>query len=122
MDNLDNMDNIQNTFKRFRQNTPGLEVGADFEDLVFAGIKKKKKQRKVTASAALAIAFAGFLFIAQATVFHKPGKSPATMADGSNKQMKEEIPVVEDVVFASSDSQSNYVIEQVSYSEDDNTI
>ena len=36
------MDNINNTFSRFRQNSPGYTLKEDFEDRVFAKIKKKK--------------------------------------------------------------------------------
>jgi hypothetical protein len=37
-------------------------------------------------------------------------------------ETKEEIPVMEDVIFASSDRQTNYAIEQVAYYEDEDTI
>jgi hypothetical protein len=65
--------NLHDTITRFKHNAPTIEVGNDFESLVFSKIKKKKKQRKITASVAAGIAFFGFLFIAQATFF-RPNK------------------------------------------------
>jgi hypothetical protein len=113
------MDSIQDTINRFRQNSPAVEVAEDFESRVFAKIKKKKRQRKVTASVTLGIALFGFLFLAGTILLEPPSKSQPAVTARTNTEIKEEVPVVEDVVFASSDSQSNYVIEQVSYSEDD---
>jgi hypothetical protein len=116
--------NLHDTIARLKQNGPTLEVGSDFENQVFAKIKKKKRQRKITTSITAGIAIFGFLFIAQAT-FLKPDKSKSLRMANQLKQRtmeKEEVPVVEDVVFASSDSTANYVIEQVNYTSDDSSI
>ncbi len=117
------MDNINNTFSRFRQNSPGYTLSEDFEDRVFAKIKKKKTQRKAAASAALSIAVFAFIFIAQAIFSHKePGKKTFITRSEVGIETKEEIPVMEDVIFASSDRQTDYAIEQVAYYEDENSI
>jgi len=118
MDNLD----FENKFDRFKQDSHLLNVNEDFESRVFYKIKKKKKQRKVTASAVLGIAVFAFIFIGQAALFHK--KPEQTIIARPESTVKEEIPVTEDVVFASSDSRSDYAIEQVqvAYYEDENTI
>lgn len=114
------MDNFENKFNTFKQHSSRLTVSEDFENQVFAKIKKKKTQRKVTASAALFMVIFAFIFIAQA-VFLQREPGPKTVAQ-SELTTKEEVPVIEDVIFASSDSQTTYAIEQVSYSEDDDTI
>lgn len=122
------MDNFDNTLDRFRQHSPAHPLSEDFEDRVFAKIKKKKRQRKAAASAALTIAVFAFLFIAQAIFLPKePERKPLTaqsqrIESFMDRKEKEEVPVMEDVIFASSDSQTNYAIEQVAYYEDDNTI
>jgi hypothetical protein len=114
---------MNNTFSRFRQNAPGYTLSDDFEDRVFAKIKKKKTQQKATASVVLSIAVFAFIFIAQAIFSHKkPGKETFITRSEVGIETKEEIPVMEDVIFASSDRQTNYAIEQVAYYEDENTI
>jgi hypothetical protein len=119
---MDN-NNINNTFSRFRQNSPSYTLSEDFEDRVFRKIKKKKTQRKAAASVALTIAVFAFIFIAQAIFSHKePGKETFITRSGVGIETKEEIPVMEDVIFASSDRQTNYAIEQVAYYEDENSI
>jgi hypothetical protein len=114
------MDNFDNTFDRFRQHSPAHPLSEDFEDRVFVKIKKKKRQRKAAASAALTIAVFAFIFIAQAVFLPKDPERKPLIAQPLRE--KEEVPVMEDVIFASSDSQTNYAIEQVAYYEDDNTI
>ncbi len=119
---MDN-NNIKNTFNRFRQSPPGYTLSEDFEDRVFAKIKKKKTQRKAAASAALAIVVFAFIFIAQAIFSHKEPERTILMArPDAVIETKEEIPVIEDVIFASSDRQTHYAIEQVAYYEDEDTI
>jgi hypothetical protein len=114
------MDNFENKFNTFKQHSSQLTVNEDFENQVFAKIKKKKTRRKVTASVALFMVIFAFIFIARAVLLQRePG--PKTVAR-SELTPKEEVPVIEDVIFASSDSQTTYAIEQVSYSEDDDTI
>lgn len=115
------MDKLENGFDRFRRNTAGLQLSEDFEDRVFARIKKKKKQRKAVASAALSIAVFAFIFVGQALFLDKePGSRIKTAY--SQQTVKEEVPVMEDVIFASSDSQTDYAIEQVAYNDGGYTI
>jgi hypothetical protein len=118
------MDNIQSTFNHLKRRLPSMEVGGDFENVVFAKIKKKKRQRKITASVTAVVVLVGFLFIGQAVIFNNPSRSKQPLLAGKMvpAQQKEEIPVIEDVVFASSDSGSDYVIEQVGYNPDDGTL
>lgn len=122
------MDNFDHTFDRFRQHSPAHPLSEDFEDRVFTKIKKKKRQRKAAASAALTITVFAFIFIAQAIFFHKEPErkpliaQPQRIESFMEREEKEEVPVMEDVIFASSDSQTNYAIEQVAYYEDDNSI
>jgi hypothetical protein len=129
--NTNNINNINNIFNpnRLKQHNPGLALNADFEARVFARIKKKKKQRKVAASAALSIAVLAFLFIGQAVLFHRePGEKILIGQNARNPQIKtsikakEEVPVMENVVFASYDHQTDYAIEQVAYNQHENTI
>lgn len=107
-------------FHRFKQNTQPATVSDDFENCVFTKIKKKKTQRKVITSVSLGILIFAFLFVAQAVMFQKESK-PTIMAQPGT-ELKEEVPIMEDVIFSSSDSRTNYAIEQVAYYEDDGTI
>jgi hypothetical protein len=120
------MDEIEEKFNQYRQQPPALDWGNNFEERVFAKIKRKKKQRKVFASVTLGIVFIGALFVAQATLFSPPAPAPEEARFAQTRPAprleKEEIPVVEDVVFASSDARSTYVIEQVGYTPKDNTL
>ena len=118
---MDN-ENLYDSIARYKQSAPVLNVSGDFECRVFAKIKRKKTQRKVTASVGLGIVIAGFLFIAQVTFLNKNDKYSRPLMAESAIVEKEEIPVVEDVVFASSDSNSSYIIEQVNYSSGNGTI
>jgi len=118
------MDNerLYDSIARYKQHVPESSVGNDFEHRVFAKIKRKKTQRKVTASVGLALLMGGFLFIAQITFLNKSVDTRRPLLAGPAAVEKEEIPIVEDVVFASSDSRSSYIIEQVNYTADDGTI
>ncbi|HLP60163.1 MAG TPA: hypothetical protein VK186_15090 [Candidatus Deferrimicrobium sp.] len=128
------MNNIDNTFnlhglKQHSPGQPGQSLGVDFETRVFAKIKKKKTQRKVVASAALSMAVFAFIYIGQAVLFHRdPGEKIIFGLNGRNAQTekmlneKEEVPVMEDVVFASYDQQNDYAVEKVAYNEHENTI
>jgi hypothetical protein len=117
------MDNINDTFNLFKQNQQIGVLGEDFDNKVFAKITRKKRQRKVIKSTILGIAFFVLLFIGQSLLLHKesPNK-PIIAKPESDLRFREEIPLMEDVIFASSDAQTNYAIEQVAYNEDNQTI
>jgi ribosomal protein S21 len=118
---MDNNNNeFEQAFHRFKQHSQVSSVSEDFEKRVFSKIKKKKTQRKVATSVTLGILIFAFLFVAQVTLFHKETEPIIMARPGSTD--KEEVPVVEDVIFASSDSRTNYAIEQVAYYEEDDTI
>ncbi|UCH94157.1 MAG: hypothetical protein JSV88_28340 [Candidatus Aminicenantes bacterium] len=118
MDNNNNQ--FENSFNRFKQHSRLLTVSEDFENKVFTKIKKKKTQRKVVASVTLGIVIFAFIFIAQAALFQK--KAGPDIIAKPESTVKEEVPVMEDVIFASSDSRTSYAIEQVAYYEDEDTI
>ncbi|MCU0288116.1 MAG: hypothetical protein MUF15_17185 [Acidobacteria bacterium] len=123
------MNNIDNfNLHRLKQQSPGLSLGEDFEARVFAKIKRKKTQRKVAASAALSIAVFAFLYIGQALFLHQNTNEKIflshndTVQPGNIIKGKEEVPLMENVVFASYDQQTNYAVEHVAYNEYENTI
>ena len=118
MDNNNNQ--FEQAFHRFKQHSQLSSVSEDFENKVFAKIKKKKTQRKVVTSVTLGIFVFAFLFVAQVVLFHKETEPTIMARPGSTD--KEEVPVMEDVIFASSDSRTNYAIEQVAYYEDDDIL
>ncbi|MDQ1354135.1 MAG: hypothetical protein QG657_4444 [Acidobacteriota bacterium] len=132
-----NMNDTNNTFNLhgLKQHAPGHSFNADFEARVFAKIKRKKAQRKVAASAALSIAVIAVIFVGQAVLFHQDPREKILVGhngrNGQNMQnmqietsikAKEEVPVMENVVFASYDQQNDYAIEQVAYNQHENTI
>jgi hypothetical protein len=118
---MDNNNNeFEQAFHRFRQHSQLSSVSEDFENEVFAKIKKKKTQRKVVTSVTLGILIFAFLFIGRAVLFHKDTE-PTMMARPGSAD-KEEVPVMEDVIYASSDSRTNYAIEQVAYYEKDDIL
>ncbi len=112
------MDNMTNTFDRYRNHPPTRALNDDFEDRVFSKIKKKKKQRKAAAAAAMSITLFAFLFIAQGLLFNDRTETPFLTAS----MEKEEVPVMEDVIFASFDNRTDYAVEQVDYDEENTTI
>jgi hypothetical protein len=114
------VDNIEDTLNHIKKSSRPLTVGEDFESRVFGRIKKKKRQRKIAASAAMCLAVFAFLFTARAVLFHRESE-PIIMAQ-PEPAVREEVPVIEDVIFASSDSRNAYAFEQVTYYEGDNTI
>ncbi|MCP4148694.1 MAG: hypothetical protein GY757_13185, partial [bacterium] len=113
---------INDKFHRIKQHTPDYELSEDFDARVFAKIKKKKTQRKVVTSTVLGVLLFGFLFIAQ-SLFYEREPADDMMAARSDRaiEQKEEVPVMEDVIFASSDAQTNYAIDQVGYNESDDS-
>lgn len=128
MDKMDEfeMENFETRFNRYRQGHQPLTLNDDFESNVFVKIKRKKKQRKIATAAAAGVFLAAFLFAGQFFLFQggpdRDRSRDRMLAQPQHGTVKEEVPVLEDVVFASSDSQTSYAIEQVSYSGDDNTI
>lgn len=117
------MDDIEEKFNHYREKKPLIELGVNFEERVFAKIKRKKKQRQIAAVMTLGAVFIGVVMLAQLTLF-RATPSPVEFAQTKPVPVieKEEIPVVEDVVFASADDKSAYVIEQVSYKPEDNSL
>ena len=112
MNNNDQLSSI------FRGGAPEASLGEDFEDRVFAKIKKKKKQRKVIASSLfVAIFVAGLFFVYNTMTSVKPPVEDRIIVQSESIQ-KEEIPLMEDVIFASSDAKTDYSIEQVGYFSD----
>jgi hypothetical protein len=116
------MNNYEDSLKQYKENIQPLSVSDGFENQVFARIKQKKKQRKIAATVGAGVLLFGFLFIGQAILFQKtPGGSMMARPNTIDTD-KEEIPVMEDVIFGSSDSTTNYAIQQVSYNEGDGSI
>lgn len=118
------MDDLNGAFKSFREVNPTdlLSVSEDFENRVFAKIKRKKTIRKHITAAVVGFSLAGFLFLAQSLFFQKSPIENKQVIAHSESTQKEEIPLMEDVIFTSSNSQSDYSIEQVVYHSDDDTI
>ena len=105
--------------------TGKTEVHMDFEDTVFSKIKRKKVVRRTTYSAFFAVVFLTVLL--SVLVFipdsDQNSRQANTLTDPPGRFMaKEEVPVIEDIFFASYDTDTSYVIEQVSYTEDDEGI
>ena len=109
------MNDIENLFNEYTINETLHE---NFEDMVYSKIKKKKMVKKVTYSCVSVFLILSALFTYN--LFIKNGPAPEGLAKKSI--FKEEVPVIEDVVFASSDSRTHYTIERVSLSENDNDI
>ncbi len=151
MDSMDNMDNISHTFNRYKNNFQPLTVGENFENQVFKKIKRKKTERKLAASAALILVVCAALFIARGIVFQKdPGfgtedrttfavndagtssdENSRTAVDVGNNSftepgpdtvVREEVPIMGEVIFSSSDHRANYAVQHVSYTEDRSAI
>jgi len=84
------------------------ELGSDFEDRVFAKIKKRKRQRRIGYTAT-AVASA-ILLVSLFQLFRPDGRRmQAPGAAGG----KEEIPVSEDLYFSAFDSRTDYSLEPV---------
>jgi len=116
------MDNIDETFIRFKNKPQTHHLSENFENIVFAKIKKKKKERRIIKSTLAGIVIFIFLFLAKNIILHEEIQGNKLARSNPNKITKEEVPVIEDVIFASSDRQTNYALEQVAYYEDNNTI
>lgn len=106
----------------FKNYSPKESVGEDFENEVFQKIERKKVRRKrmrYTVSFGVFV-FAVFLLFQIFTV--NQSNSPSFKADHFDIPPKEEIPVIEDVYFVSSDSRTSYALERVSKEEFDQEI
>jgi hypothetical protein len=122
IEDIENTELNENAFGGFKYHSPSHPLGDNFETRVFAKIKRKKKQRKITAAAVMSIALFAFLFIAQALFLTNRSDRPQMTAQLEKEIEKEEVPVMEDVIFASFDKKADYAVQQVGYYEDDNTI
>jgi hypothetical protein len=89
------------------------DLSADFESEVFRKIKKKKKVKKVT-YAVLTMVTTGIAVVAF-QVLSGRAHPPQPLLVESVSSFKEEIPLQENLYFASSDRQTQYSIEQISY-------
>ncbi|MCP4219233.1 MAG: hypothetical protein GY765_31655 [bacterium] len=116
------MDNIENTLNCIKEKRGTQLLSDDFENRVFSKIQRKKVQRKMATSAALLVAVFCFIYIAGGLIFDGKQVKPM-MASGNEIALeKEEVPVMEDVIFASSDAQTNYAIQQVAHYNEEDTI
>ena len=89
------------------------DLSADFESEVFQKIEKKKKVKKLT-YAVLTIATTGIAIVAFQMLSGR-AHPPRSLLVESVSPFKEEIPLRENLYFASSDRQTQYSIEQISY-------
>lgn len=80
--------------------------GDDFEERVFAKIRRKKTQRKAGMAV---LAVAGILLMLAFFQLFRPAPGRAPFAGGGT--VKEEIPLSEDLFFSTSDSRTRYLLE-----------
>jgi len=93
----------------------------DFEGKVFLKIKKKKRQKKVTAT--MSLVFLVSIIAAAFQIYIGNSGEPSALASQKKSiKIKEEVPLVEDLYFASSDSQTSYALETVSLTEGESDI
>lgn len=111
------MDNREDIFSKY---SSGIKLGDNFEDIVFSKIKKKKKQRKIVVSTLGVFLLGGFLFVANGLFFNGTDNSGGKF--GNKYVGREEIPLTDDVIFASSDERNNYIIENVGSFEEGQSI
>lgn len=107
------MKNIDELLKNISRES---NLREDFEVKVYSKIKIKKSHRKITYIASfmfLCIAiFMGYFF------FIQDKEEPEVLNAKSDRLVeKEEIPIIEDVYFASYDDRTNYAIEQIAIDE-----
>ncbi len=86
--------------------------GCDFEERVFAKIRRRKTQRKVGMGAAAAAGVVLLLSFFQ--LFHPLSQRLPLAGTAAAKQ---EIPVSEELFFSASDSRTRYSLEPVAYQE-----
>jgi hypothetical protein len=106
------MINIREVFKSQLNSSeiPKYSVSENFEDMVFTKIKRKETFRKRGFSIAMIFIilflFLGLPFLKHNNIFDNFLKS-------KNNVKKDNIPIVENMNFASSDSINNYAIEMI---------
>jgi hypothetical protein len=122
IEDIENTELNENALGGFKYRSPSHPLGDNFETRVFAKIKRKKKQRKIAAAAVMSISLFAFLFIARFLFIPDRSDNPPMTAQLERQIEKEEVPVMEDVIFASFDKKADYAVQQVGYYEDDNTI
>ena len=114
---------------RFRRYTDRRTVGGNFEERVFAKIRRKKTVRRIGYSAFTFLLVVSILV--SLLIFLQGGDTDSRMSGrlarglehrSGNQQVKEDIPVMEDLYFAPYDGRTNYAIHQVSLTEDDGGI
>jgi hypothetical protein len=91
------------------------EVGDDFENGVFAKIRRVKRRRRLTATIAAPLAV-----VALVSAFHLFRGQPAAplytaSVERVQTQSKEEVPLSADVFFAASDGHTHYSVGRVAY-------
>lgn len=89
------------------------DPSADFEREVFRKIEKKKRVKKVTYTI-LTMATTGIAIVAFQLLSGR-AHPPRPLLVESVSPSKEEIPLQENLYFASSDRETQYSIEQISY-------
>lgn len=89
------------------------DLSADFERGVFQKIEKKKKVKKV-AYTVLTMVTTGIAIVAFQLLSGRAHPTRPLLVE-SVSPFKEEIPLEENLYFASSDRQTQYSIEQISY-------
>jgi len=112
----------------FRNCSLSHNLEDDFEDKVFSKIKRKKTRKKIGYSFTVFFVVGAILFFSFYFLLTDRNKDDVLKTKYATRfpqnteksiDIKEEIPVIEDVYFASSDERDSYAIEQVSYSEED---
>jgi hypothetical protein len=89
------------------------DLPVDFERGVFQKIEKKKRVKKITYTV-LSMAIAGIAVVAFQLLSGRAHPSHPQLVE-SISPFKEEVPLKENLYFASSDRKTQYSIEQISY-------
>jgi hypothetical protein len=106
----------------FKNYSPKESVGENFENEVFQKIERKKINRKRTSYTVSFGVFVFMVFLLFQVFTANQSTSSSFKADHFDVPPKEEIPVIEDVYFVSSDSRTSYALERVSKEEFDHEI
>lgn len=112
----------------FRNCSLNHNLNENFETKVFAKINRKKTIKKIGYSFTVFFVVGMIVFLSFYFLVSDRSQEPALKSKYASRfpqntrksvEIKEEIPVIEDVYFSSSTERENYAIEQVSYSEED---